>query len=192
MGRRRQGQFLLPYLTMLKTTLFLLACSTTLGAQGMKTKPTAFSPVADARAIWTMNSNYVLRSAEMVPDSLYAYKPTPAVRSFGQLIAHVAGAQHMFCSIALGEKMAEEGDVEKTATTKSAIVAAMKESNAHCAKAYAMSDKASAKGVEMFGSHQSKLFVLMMNAAHDDEHYGNVVTYMRMNGMVPPSSMPQR
>ena len=177
---------------MLKSSLLLLAVASSLGAQATKAKPTKFSPVADARALWTMNANYVLRSAEMVPDSLYAYKPTASVRSFGQLIGHVAGAQHMFCSMVLGEKMANEGDVEKNVTTKSGLVAAMKESNEHCAKAYAISDKAAGASIDIFGTQRSKLFGLMMNAAHDDEHYGNIVTYMRMNGMVPPSSMPQR
>jgi hypothetical protein len=45
--------------------------------------------------------------------------------------------------------------------------------------------------VELFGRQQSRLFVLMMNAGHNNEHYGNIVTYMRMNGIVPPSSRPR-
>ena len=179
---------------MLKTSILFLALGTSLGAQSMKpkAKAAAFSPVADARALWTMNSNYVLRSAEMAPDSMYAYKPTPSVRSFGQLIAHVAGAQNMFCSMILGEKMSAEDDIEKGVTSKAGLITAMKESNTHCAKAYAMSDKAASASIDVFGTQRSKLFGLMMNAAHDDEHYGNIVTYMRMNGMVPPSSMPMK
>jgi hypothetical protein len=46
--------------------------------------------------------------------------------------------------------------------------------------------------VDVFGDQHSRLYVLMMNATHDAEHYGNLVTYMRMNGMVPPSSKPSR
>lgn len=179
---------------MLKTSLLLLALGTSLGAQSMKpkAKPAAFSPVGDARALWQMNANYVLRSAEMAPDSMYAWKPVSTVRSFGQLIAHVAGAQHMFCAMILGEKQSAEDDIEKTVTSKSGLISAMKESNSHCERAYAMSDKAASASIEVFGTKRSKLFTLMMNAAHDDEHYGNIVTYMRMNGMVPPSSMPQQ
>ena len=95
------------------------------------------SPVADARALWKDASDYVVQSAVDFPEAKYGFNPTPEVRSFGELIANVAGAQHMFCAIALGEKPPAEDAVEKSARTKAALIAAMRESNMYCARAYA-------------------------------------------------------
>jgi uncharacterized damage-inducible protein DinB len=168
--------------------LTLVACAVTAEAQ----KPAAPSAAADAKALWQMTIANVNASAADVPESLYSYKPTPEVRSFGALVAHVAGSQKMFCAMALGEKVPDEADVEKTAKTKAAIVAALKESNSYCARAYSLSDEVLRGEVDVFGTKRSKLFALMMNAAHDDEHYGNIVTYMRLNRLVPPSSKPAK
>ena len=98
----------------------------------------------------------------------------------------------MFCSIALGEKPSAEDAVESRKLGKDALIAALKKSNEDCARAYAQDDAAAAGWVDLFGSQRSRLFTLIENAAHDNEHYGNLVTYLRMNGMVPPSSQPAR
>lgn len=147
--------------------------------------------VPSVRAIWQQNASYVLQSAEDMPEAKFAYKPTPEVRSFGELIGHVAGSQIMFCAAAMGEKPPAEDAVEKAATSKAALIAAMKASTEYCAKAYAQSDAASRGEITMFGAKQTRMWALVMNASHDGEHYGNIVTYMRMNGMVPPSSRGQ-
>jgi uncharacterized damage-inducible protein DinB len=156
-------------------------------AQG---KP-APSAVADARELWKEASDYIVQSAVDVPEDKYGYRPTSAVRSFGEIIAHVAGAQSMFCAIALGEKPPAEDAVEKTAKTKAALIDAMRASNSYCARAYAQCDAQATASVDLFGATHTRLFTLMMNATHDNEHYGNIVTYMRINGMVPPSSKPR-
>jgi hypothetical protein len=144
--------------------------------------------VSTTAMVWKEFSTNVLESAEEMPEAKFAFKATPAVRSFGQLIGHVAGSQYMFCAAALGEKMPSEDDIEKTKTTKADLIAALKASNDYCAKAYAMSDAAARMTIEMFGSKQTKLWALAMNAAHDAEQYGSIVTYLRLNGLVPPSS----
>jgi uncharacterized damage-inducible protein DinB len=141
--------------------------------------------------LWQNVTGYLVQSAQDMPAEKYGYKPTPAVRSFGEIIGHVAGSQDMFCAIALGEKPPAEDAVEKSATSKEALIAALKASNDHCRKAYMLSDSDAAGMADVFGQQASKLFVLMMNATHDNEHYGNLVTYLRMNGMVPPSSRPR-
>jgi uncharacterized damage-inducible protein DinB len=168
----------------------LLAAST---AGGQATAASASAPVgavAEAGALWKTSSSYLLRAAERAPDSAFAFRPVSTVRTFGQLIGHVAGSQRMFCAMALGEAPAAEDVIEKSATTKAALVAALRESNAYCARAYAMSDADASANIDVFGARRTKRFALMMNATHDDEHYGNVVTYMRILGMVPPSSQP--
>ena len=149
------------------------------------------SPVATSRMLWEDVTNYLVQSAKDMPAEKYSFKPTPAVRSFGELIGHVAGAQDMFCAIALGEKPPAEDAVEKAATTKDALVKALEASNDSCRRAYTQSDADAAGTVSVFGRQQTRLYVLLMNATHDNEHYGNVVTYLRMNGIVPPSSRPR-
>lgn len=148
------------------------------------------SPDAEVHQTWTEVSTFLSRSAAAVPDSSYAYKPTPAVRSFGQLIAHVAGAQRMFCAAALGEQAPPEDDIEKTPGSKTDLVTALDASTAYCRRAYALPPARLAEAVELFGRRRSRESVLLMNVTHDYEHYGNVVTYMRLLGLVPPSSQP--
>ena len=149
------------------------------------------SHTADARTLWKSTVANINIAAEEGSDALYAYRPTPDVRTFGELVAHVAGSQKMFCAMALGEKVPDEADVEKTAKTKAAIVAALKASNTYCERAYSQADDAVKAKVDIFGQQQTRYYALIMNATHDGEHYGNIVTYMRMNKLVPPSSRRQ-
>ena len=131
--------------------------------------------------------SYVLRAAEQMPESDYAYKPTETVRSFGQLVGHVADAQQMICAGALGEA-APTTSVERTATTKAALVAGLRASIATCDRAYAQADAAALQPMSLFGQQTTRLGALALNGAHSFEHYGNMVTYLRMKGLVPPSS----
>jgi uncharacterized damage-inducible protein DinB len=148
--------------------------------------------VGTARALWQQLSGYVTQAAEDMPQAKYSFKPTADVRSFGELIAHVAGSQYMFCAAATGDSARAEDDIEKKKlTSKADLVAAMRASNEYCTRAYHQTDDASAAKVKLFGREQSRLYVLMNNATHDAEHYGNLVTYLRLNGMVPPSSKRQ-
>ncbi len=148
--------------------------------------------VGTARGIWQLYANYVLKSAEQMPEADYAFKPAPTVRSFGQLLGHVAGSETMFCAAALGDAPKGEDDIEKTVTTKEGLVAALKSSAQYCARAYALTDAQAAGTIKLFGNDQSKMFALILNASHVGEHYGNLVTYLRIKGMVPPSSQPQQ
>jgi uncharacterized damage-inducible protein DinB len=134
--------------------------------------------------------NVLLRSAEKMPEENYGFKPTETVRSYGQILGHVADAQYIFCSKVLGEKNPAP-EVEKTKTSKADLIAALKEAFAYCDKAYdGMTDASAAQVVKLFGSDAPKLGVLTVNSAHVVEHYGNLVTYMRMKNIVPPTSEP--
>ena len=93
-----------------------------------------------ARANWQVMSNYITKAADQMTEADYAYKPVATVRSFGQLIGHIAGSQYMFCSIVMGDAARGEDDIEKSTTTKAGLVAALKASNEYCAKAYAVND----------------------------------------------------
>jgi len=149
------------------------------------------SPVAEARALWKGNIGYITQAADELPEALYSYRPTPDVRTFGELFAHIAGSQNMYCAMALGEKAPDEADVEKNAKTKAAIVAALKASNTYCEKAYTQPQDKLTATVDVFGEKHSRYYTLIGNASHDGEHYSNIVTYMRLNKLVPPSSRPR-
>ncbi|MEO8227831.1 MAG: DinB family protein [Gemmatimonadota bacterium] len=169
----------------------IAAASPLAGQSGAGSTVPADHAVAAVRDPWRQLSGWILQAAQDMPADKFAYKATPEVRSFGQLVAHVAGSQYMFCAVALGEKERAEDDIEKTKTAKADIVAAMQASNEYCARAYAVNDAATTAPVSLFGMTMTRLGVLVRNATHDGEHYGNIVTYLRLNGMVPPSSRGQ-
>jgi uncharacterized damage-inducible protein DinB len=149
----------------------------------------ADSPAVNtARMLWEPMIGYITTAAEELPEATYSYRPTPEVRTFGQLIGHVAGAQYLICAAALGEPAREEDAIEKTRKTKAELVAALKASTEYCSRAYAQSDKATQAKTKLFGQERSRLYALGVNATHDAEHYGNIVTYLRLNKVVPPSS----
>lgn len=132
----------------------------------------------------------LMKTAEMLEDGIYAYQPTENVRTAGQILAHIASAQFMFCSAAAGEENPSKVNFEETATTKADIVAALKKSSDYCASIYeGMSDAEGAEMRNLFGREMAASAILAFNSAHNYEHYGNLVTYMRINGIVPPSSM---
>jgi uncharacterized damage-inducible protein DinB len=132
----------------------------------------------------------LLRSAEKMPEENYSFKPTNAVRSYGQIIGHVADAQYLFCSIALGEKNPSP-NIEQTKSSKSDLIVALKDAFAYCDKAYdGITDLSATQTVQLFGGDTPKLGVLNVNNLHSIEHYGNLVTYMRLKNIVPPTSEP--
>jgi uncharacterized damage-inducible protein DinB len=132
----------------------------------------------------------LLRSAEKMPEENYGFKPTEAVRSFGQIIGHVADSQYYFCSVARGEK--NPGlKIEQTKSSKADLVAALKDAIAYCDKAYdGMTEASASEIVKLMGRDMPRRDVLTANAMHGVEHYGNLVVYLRMKNIVPPSSEP--
>ena len=134
--------------------------------------------------------NILLRSAEKMPEENYSFKPTDAVRSYGQIVGHVADAQYMFCSMVLGEK-SPAPKIEQTKTSKADLIAALKGAFAYCDKAYdGMTDASAAQMVKVMGGDKPKPVVLTINNMHTVEHYGNLITYLRLKNIVPPSSEP--
>ncbi len=181
-------------------TCLLAPAAVVMAQEGPPKAVAAPTPVAAAAQIDPLSKfnkraygqvkDWVLRSAEKVPEENYSYKPTEAVRSFGQLIGHVADAQYLFCSAVHGEKNPAL-KIEQTKTSKADLIAALKDSFAYCDKAYdGMTDASGVQMVKFFGNDLPKLSVLSVNIAHASEHYGNIVTYMRLKNIVPPSSEP--
>jgi uncharacterized damage-inducible protein DinB len=130
----------------------------------------------------------VLRTAEKVPENLYEFKPTPDVRSLGALIGHIADGNNLLCGVAGGDKAAPS-QVNEKKTTRADLVAGLNASYAACDKVFAATtDANAATPVEFFGQKQTRLGMLAFTTSHMWEHYGNLVTYMRLKNIVPPSS----
>ena len=143
---------------------------------------------ASERGFYSYVSNAAIGAAQKMPEENYSFKPTPEIRSFGQLVGHVADASYTFCSQAIGETNPAK-DIEKTKTSKADLVAALKDGVAYCNKAFdSMTDAKGTQMVKFFNFNLAKLTLFSINTAHTDEHYGNMVTYLRLKGIVPPTS----
>ena len=128
----------------------------------------------------------IMKAAEKMPDDSFGFKPTPAVRSFGELIAHVADAQMGICSLVKGDM--KRGDAASK-TTKADLIAALKASDDFCDAVYsAMTDADGMATVKSPLGTRSKLGMLNFNAIHDNEMYGTMAVYLRLKGLVPPST----
>ena len=145
-----------------------------------------------SRAIFGMYNSIkrnLTESAEKVPEADYSFQPTKDVRNFTQMFAHVANSQFSLCAGPKGEANPNKDDFEKTATTKAAVIKALADSFAYCDTVYLTLTDAKAMELIKAGQNQvPRARGLMSNVAHDNEHYGNLVTMMRLKGMVPPST----
>jgi uncharacterized damage-inducible protein DinB len=169
----------------------LLACCALLSATVPAAAQQSGNPMTDAmKAQFAIVKADLAKTAEQVTEENYAFKPTPDVRNLGALIGHVADASYYFCSTASGAANPMKGtSVEKSKTSKADLQKALGEALAFCdTQLNAMTDAKGAEMVDFFGGKQPRMAVFAFNTAHDFEHYGNLVTYMRLKGMVPPSS----
>jgi uncharacterized damage-inducible protein DinB len=143
---------------------------------------------ASEKGLYSFVSGAVVAAAQKMPEENYSFKPTPDVRSFGQLVGHVADANYNFCALAAGEANPAKG-IEKTKTSKADLVAAIKDAVAYCNKTFDnMTDAKGSQMTKFMNFNMAKLTLLSLNTAHSDEHYGNMVTYLRIKGIVPPTS----
>jgi uncharacterized damage-inducible protein DinB len=144
---------------------------------------------ANARIQFTGISAFVTRSADKIPENLYSFRATPEVRTIAQLFGHIADAYFGMCSLAGGGKPPQQS-YEKTATTKAALVKALADGVSYCQSVMSgMTDqKGSTETVDYVFGPTPKLGLLFFVTTHTYEHYGNLVTYMRLNKIIPPSS----
>ena len=153
-------------------------------------KASGSASVAGIAGVFHMAHGNIVKAAEQIPEDKYSFQPTKEVRTLGALFAHIADANNYLCSQVTATPAAQYADkTEKTAKTKAEIVAALKASYDACGAAYgAVTDAQLTKAIKIFGMDMNWSGAIAMNASHNWEHYGNIVTYMRLNGMVPPSS----
>ena len=154
----------------------------------------ALSPsmAAVVKAMHATIRRNIAEAAEIMPAGDYAFKATPQVRSFAELVGHVVNANFFFCSQARGEAMPAATNYEQTAD-KSMLVKALTESLAYCDAAYSTTNDANFGQLVKLagpngGTQASRGSVLVFNTTHNNEHYGNLVVYLRLKGHVPPST----
>ena len=169
------------------TALIAGCCAEPALSQEIKAEPDALvqSMQAGAQHIRAMFTQAVGQMSE----ADFAAKPTPEVRSFGQLIAHVADTNYYFCASALGEKQ-PVSSIEKTMTTKADLTKALEASFVYCERAFAaINDPANAKRAVTFHGHPNTAGALLnFRNYHSLLHWGNAITYMRLRGKVPPTA----
>ena len=119
-------------------------------------------------------SGWVTKSAALVPADKYTYRPAPTVRTFGQLVAHLVDSYAYYCAQAAGRKVEWADPAEKGATDKATLGTKLKQATDACTAAY--------------GAGTSVAGPLVDNVGHTNLHYGNMITYLRMLGLTPPSS----
>jgi uncharacterized damage-inducible protein DinB len=153
---------------------------------------TANPLTANAKIQFGALTGFVIRSAEKVPGELYSFRATPEVRSMAELFGHVADAFFSMCSTAASTKPPRTG-IEKAVTDKPGLIAALKEGVSYCNSVFdQMNDQKGTEPVPFYFGPTPRLSVLYFVVTHTYEHYGNLVTYMRLNKIVPPSSEPAK
>ena len=174
----------------LQAVCALAAAQTTDGGFDKALSP---SLAAVAKAMHATIRRDLVEAAETMPSEDYAFKPTPQVRSFAELIGHVVNANFFFCSQAKGEPPPSATNFERVAD-KAALVKGLSDSLAYCDTIYESTTDATfnqpvaVAGMGMKPAPTLRGAVLMFNTTHNNEHYGNVVVYLRLKGRVPPST----
>jgi uncharacterized damage-inducible protein DinB len=145
---------------------------------------------SDVKRDYQSVRDYFIRAAEQMPEANYGFKPSPDVRSFGQQVAHVADDQYNLCAPARGEsRKSSYTEIESTLSKKVDLVTALRDAFAYCDGAYdSLTDASGAEIVKSGKTGRTRFAMLNWNLWHTWEHYGNVVVYLRMKGLVPPSS----
>jgi uncharacterized damage-inducible protein DinB len=181
-------------------TLILFGSLLALPAAAQTAPPTPANPLSTwLRNAYTSNRSNIVKSADKMPEENYGMRPGPQeeVRTFGQQVGHVARFNYLWCSQAKGEKNPAAGmDLEKLAT-KAELMKALNDAFAYCDTAYAALTDAS--GLETIDITQEsgkqtrnlRMALLILNYGHNNEIYGNLVTYLRIKSIVPSSSEPR-
>jgi uncharacterized damage-inducible protein DinB len=165
--------------------ILIVMWAATVVAQAPSTGDIASEVRADFRTV----EDYIVRAAEKMPDAEYGFKPSPEVRSFAQQIAHVADDQYNLCAPAKGEeRKAAYRAIEQSLSTKAELIPALKAAFAYCDSAYATLSQAGGAELVAGNWNRTRFGMLNWNVWHTWEHYGNIVVYLRLKGIVPPSS----
>jgi hypothetical protein len=152
--------------------------------------------VTEVKNAYTSIQNNIVKAAEQFPADKLTWQPTPAVRSWARLIGHIIDDNNSACWLLAGEPQSpprvdtlDSPESPANKLSKDELVKGLKESVERCNKAFANVNETNMGERNGPTGRRSKLFSLMYNTSHTNEHYGNIATYMRLNNLVPPSSV---
>jgi uncharacterized damage-inducible protein DinB len=176
-----------------------LVASASIAANAQMAAPAAKTPGDAINAILTIGSGEFIGAADAMPEDKYSFAPTSGefkgVRTFAQQVKHVAAVNYIFGATILGEKPPVDVGGESgpdSVKTKAEIMKFLKDSFAYLQKAVAsINEKNQMDQVELFGMKLTRGGLGAFSTAHPFDHYGQMVVYLRMNGIVPPASRPQ-
>ena len=192
-------------MTVRTTLLSLCVIGLTVPAGAQTTDAGFWEALSPSMATMTKTMHGTIRrnlaeAAEAMTADDYGFKPTPQVRSFSELIGHVTFANYLMCSQATGQKSPATTNFERV-TDRAALIKSLNEALAYCDAAYAATTDANfSEPVKVAGpgnriTDATRGSVLTFNTTHNNEHYGNIVLYLRLRNRVPPSTarvQPQR
>ncbi len=163
------------------------ASAQVVGGQSSATTPAAENPlIVESKAAYTQIKNNLTAMAAKMPPADYSFKATPDIRTFGALVGHLADSQMRTCSALTGQL--KTGDAASK-TAKADLVAALEASFSECDAAW--NGTTNANAYEMAGGgrmQRTRLGTLISNTSHDNEEYGYMAVYLRLKGIVPPST----
>ena len=184
---------------MMRTFIFSLCLAAVPLTTSAQTSDGGFGEIAStsmasvAKSMHTIIRRNLVEAAEKMAAADYAFKPTPEVRSFGQLVGHLANGNFYFCAQAKGEASPSKENFER-ATNRDAILEGLRDSLTYCDGVYNDTTDANFnQGMKIVApggvnAQASRGSVLVFNTAHNNEHYGNIIVYLRLKGLVPPST----
>jgi uncharacterized damage-inducible protein DinB len=152
--------------------------------QGMPDPIKASNPLTTTLSIFRSNmQDKIMKSAGTMPESKYSYRPTKDVRSFAEILNHVADISYTLCSNIKGEANPATATAK---VSKTEITAYLKASFDYCDGVYSgFTDAHLNDPADFWGAKTNKMFILTQVGNHDALHYGNLVTYLRLNDLEP-------
>jgi uncharacterized damage-inducible protein DinB len=149
--------------------------------------------VSSAKEIYVRQSAYIAAAVEQMPADKFGYQPTPEQWTFGKIIAHVAQANDHVCAM-LTTAPAPDGSVVTEASPKAALTVALKASFDYCANALdTLQDSQLGDPITYFGGAKKPRARALVELTDDlEDHYSQLASYLRMNGMLPPSATPKK
>jgi len=166
---------------------FLLGMAAVMGSVQMRAADDQL--VGPLRTQWEGTRKLVVGMAEAIPEAKYDYKPTPEVRSFREQLVHLVGENHMFMGMVAGDKPMDRKVLDGLKTRED-ILKALGDSYDNGTKVLAgLTDEKALESVPAFGGKQTPRWAIVMaNIVDNMDHYGNLVVYVRLNGITPPRS----
>lgn len=146
-------------------------------------------PAGEVQRGYAAQKGNILKAADKMPESDYQFKPTPEVRTYARVVNHVTEAQLRTCGAVNRTAANDLAKVPAETADKAAVVEALKASFAECDKAFAaVTDANLGDMFEVFNAKRSRIGIMWGTVSHDNEQYATLALYLRLKGLVPPSS----